>query len=266
MNKLLIAVFDNEAAANTGHQALHKLHAQGEITVYATAVIAKDANGQVSLKQSMDAGPIGTGMGLAVGSLIGLLGGPMGLAVGAMTGTVVGAMRDLWVAGVGLDFIEEAQTLLLPGKVALLAEMEEEWVIPVDTALEAAGGRLLRRSRTEVSEAHFDHDIAAFQSEIEELELEASNAGGAAKEKLHSKIASAKGRLNAAVQRGQHRVDALKQEADAKVQALKVQMENATGDMKMRVEDRVKHVKGAYHTRGAKLSQAWRLTKEALAV
>lgn len=266
MNKLLIAIFDNETAANTGLQALHQLHAQGEITVYATGVIAKDANGQVSLKQAADPGPIGTGVGLAVGSLIGLLGGPMGLAVGAMTGTVVGAMRDFWVAGVGLDFIEEAQALLLPGKVALLAEIEEEWVIPVDTALEAAGGRLLRRSRTEVSEAQFDHDIAAFQAEIDELEAEASDAGGAAKEKLHSKIAAAKANLNAAVQRGQHRVDALKQEADAKLEALKVQMEHAKGAMKTRVEVRVQQVKGAYHKRGAKLSQAWRLTKEALSV
>ncbi|WP_291010682.1 DUF1269 domain-containing protein [Hydrogenophaga sp.] len=266
MNKLLIAVFDNETAANTGLQALHKLHAQGEITVYATGVIAKDANGKVSLKQSADSGPIGTGVGLAVGSLIGLLGGPMGLAVGAMTGTVVGAMRDFWVAGVGLDFIEEAETLLLPGKVALLAEIEEEWVIPVDTALEAAGGRLLRRSRTEVSEVQFDHDIAAFQAEIKELESEASDAGGAAKEKLHAKIAAAKGSLDAAVQRGQQRVDALKQEADAKVEALKVQLTQAKGDMKARIEERVKHVKIAYHARGAKLSQAWHLTKEALAV
>ncbi len=49
MNRLLIAVFDNETAANAGLQALHPLHAQGDGTVYATGVIAKDAAGQVSL-------------------------------------------------------------------------------------------------------------------------------------------------------------------------------------------------------------------------
>lgn len=266
MNKLLIAVFDNETAADTGLQALHQLHAQGDITVYATGVIAKDANGQVSLKQAMDAGPIGTGVGLAVGSLIGLLGGPVGLAVGAVTGTLVGAVRDFWVAGVGLDFIEEAQTLLLPGKVALLAEIEEEWIIPVDAALEAAGGRILRRTRAEVAEDQFDHDIATFKAEIKELEAEALHVGGAAKDKLHTKVVAAKGSLKAAVERSQQRVDALKHEADAKVEALKAQMKHTKGDMKTRIENRVKLVKGAYHARGAKLSQAWHLTKEALAV
>lgn len=39
---------------------------------------------------------------------------------------------------------EQAEALLQLGKVAWLAEIEEERVIPVDTALEAAGGRLLQ--------------------------------------------------------------------------------------------------------------------------
>ena len=220
MNKLMIAVFDNETAAEAGLQALHQLHTQGAITVYATGVVVKEANGQLRLKQSTNTSPIGTRVGLAVGSLIGLLGGPAGLVLGAVTGSVVGAVRDFWVAGVGLDFIEEADTLLLPGKVALLAELEEEWVIPVDTALEALGGRVLRRSRAEVSEAQFDRDIATFRAEIVELETEALDASGAAKEKLQTKVVAAQGSLDAAVQRGQQRVDALKQEADAKLEAL----------------------------------------------
>lgn len=266
MNKLLFAVFDNETAADAGLQALHKLHAQGDITVFATGVVAKDTAGKVSVKQSMDAGPIGTGVGLAVGSLIGLLGGPVGVAVGAVTGTAMGAVRDFWAAGVGLDFVEDAEKMLLPGKVALLAEIEEEWVIPVDAALEAAGGRVLRRTRSEVAEAQFDHDIAAFKAEIKDLESEASHASGATKAKLQTKIAAAKGSLDAAVHRAQQRVDALKKEADAKAESLKVQLNQATGDMKARLEERVKHVKSAYHARGAKLSQAWHLTKEALGV
>ena len=101
MNKMLVAIFDNETPADAGLQALRKLHAEGDITLYATGVMVKDAAGKISVKKSMDYGPVGTATGLAVGSLIGLLGGPVGLAVGALTGTVVGAMRDFWVAGVG---------------------------------------------------------------------------------------------------------------------------------------------------------------------
>jgi hypothetical protein len=86
MNKMLVVIFDNETAANAGLQALRKLHADGDITLYAAAVLGRDANGVLSLKKGMDAGPVGAGVGLAVGSMIGLLGGPLGLVVGAVTG------------------------------------------------------------------------------------------------------------------------------------------------------------------------------------
>jgi uncharacterized membrane protein len=266
MNKLLFVVFDSETEASAGLNALRTLHAAGDITLFSTAVLGRSANGSVSVKESMDSGPIGTAAGLAVGSLIGLLGGPVGVAIGALTGTVTGAVRDFWAAGVGLDFIEEATQLLQSGKVALVAEIEEEWVIPVDTALEAAGGQVLRRTRTELAEAHFDHDIAAFKSEIKELESEASQAGGAAKTKLQAKLAAAKARLDSALRHAQHGLDTLTKEADAKAEALKMQLSQAKGDVKALIEDRMKRVKGSYNARGAKLSQAWSLTKEALAV
>ena len=65
MNKMLVSIFDNEAAADAGLQALHKLHADGDITLYAAGVLLKDANGKVTVKKSMDSGPVGTGVGLA---------------------------------------------------------------------------------------------------------------------------------------------------------------------------------------------------------
>ena len=266
MNKLLVAVFDNETTANAGLNALRSLHAAGDITLYAHGVLACDDGGHVSVKQSTDAGPVGTATGMAVGSLIGLLAGPAGVAIGAVTGTLAGALRDFWVAGVGLDFIEAIAAHLQPGKVALVAEIEEEWVIPVDSALEAAGGQVLRRTRTEVAEAQFDHDIAAFKSEIKDLESEASRASGAAKIQMQAKLDAAKASLDSAVHRAQQRVDTLKQEADAKAEALKLQLSLAKGDVKARIEDRMERVKSAHHVRSAKLSQAWSLTKEALTV
>jgi uncharacterized membrane protein len=264
MNKLLVGVFDNEAAANAGLNALRTLHDAGDISVYATGVVARDADGVLRVKKSMGHGASGTVTGLAVGSLIGLLGGPVGMAIGAVTGSVAGAVRDFWVAGVGLDFIEAATQRLQPGKVALVAEIEEEWVIPVDAAMEAAGGQVFRRARSEVAEAQFDHDIAAFKVEIKDLESEASHASGAAKTQLQTKLATAKSNLDGAVRRAQERVDSLKQEADAKAASLKLQLSQAKGDVKARIEDRMKRVKSAYHARGAKLAQAWNLTREAL--
>ena len=266
MNKILVAVFDNEAAANGGLQALRTLHGKGDITLYASGMVAKDVDGRVSVKTAQDFGAQGTATGHAVGSLVGLFVGPVGATVGSMAGVVAGAARDVWVTGVGVDFIERAERHFQPGKVALVAEMEEEWIIPVDTALEAAGAWVLRRGRVESMEAQFDQDIAAFRLELEDLEAEASHAGGMARSRLQTKIDAAKSSLEGALARARARIDTLKLEADAKSESLKLQLGQATGDVKDRIEDRIKRVKGSYHSRGAKLSQAWDLTKEALAL
>jgi uncharacterized membrane protein len=264
MNKLLVVTFDSEAAAHAGLQALRRLHADGDITLYATGVVARGADGVARLKQADEPGLVGTGVGLAVGSLVGLLGGPVGLAVGALTGTLVGAMRDIWVAGVDMDFIAQAQARLQPGKVALVAEIEEEWVVPVDTALEAAGGQVLRRSRNVLADPPFDQDLETIRADIAALEAEAAQAGSQAQDRLQAQLATARQRLDAAVQRGHQRMAALRKEADDKAAALQVQLGQAEGAVKDRLQARVQHLRVASHARGAKLAQAWGLTKEAL--
>ena len=122
-DKMIVVVFDNEKNAYEGSKALKDLHAEGSITLYASAVIAKDAGGKVTVKQVADQGPMGTGVGLVTGSLIGLLGGPVGVAVGAGVGTFGGVLYDLAKVGVGEDFLEEVAQQLKPGKVAVVAEV-----------------------------------------------------------------------------------------------------------------------------------------------
>lgn len=264
MNKMLIVIFDTETAADEGLHALRRLHSEGDISLYDTGVIAKDMAGVVNVLSFTDREPVGASVGLAVGGLIGLLGGPLGLLIGASTGAVAGTLRDFWVAGVGMDFIEEVERHMAPGKVAVVAEIEEEWVTPVDSAMASLDGLVFRRARSEVMDAQFDHDIAAFKAEIKELEAEASHAGESAKLGLQTKIAAVQAELDAAMHRARQRVDTLKREAEAKADALKGQMNDARSDVHDRIEDRVKRVQSGYHARGAKLSQAWSLTKQAL--
>ena len=227
MNKILIAVFDSEAAANSGLQALHRLHAQGDITLYATGVMMKDAGGVITVKTPLVEEPVGAALGLAVGSMIGLLGGPVGVAVGAVTGTVAGAVRDFWVAGVGLDFIDEAEKFMQPGKAALVAEIEEDWVNPVDAALEDAGAHVFRRSRAEAAQAWLSQDISTFKSEMDALESEADRATGDAQERLQSKLKAARVRHESAVHRARQWAETLQQEAEVKAELLLAQLSQA---------------------------------------
>ena len=146
-DKMIVVIFDNEKKAYEGVKALKDLDAEGSITLYASAVIAKDASGKLTVKQEADQGPLGTGVGLLTGSLIGLLGGPVGVALGASAGTFGGMLYDFAKVGVGEDFLDEVGQHLQPGKVAVVAEIWEEWVMPVDTRMEAAGGVVFRRAR-----------------------------------------------------------------------------------------------------------------------
>ena len=83
MDRMLVVVFDTESKAYEGKRALIPLDNEGSISVYASAVIAKNADGATTVRQGDDQGPLGTLVGTSLGSLIGLLGGPVGLAIGA---------------------------------------------------------------------------------------------------------------------------------------------------------------------------------------
>ena len=69
-NKILVSVFDTEQMAFEGLTALKDLHREGDISLYASTVIAKDASGTVSVRQAADNGPIGTLAGMVTGGLV----------------------------------------------------------------------------------------------------------------------------------------------------------------------------------------------------
>jgi uncharacterized membrane protein len=152
-NKILISVFDSEQMAFEGLSALKELHRDGDITMYASTVIAKDAAGTVSVRQTADRGPVGTLVGIVTGGLVGLLGGPAGIAVGAYIGGFGGLMYDMFKAGLSMDFVDEVAASVTPGKAAVIADIDEMWVTPIDTRLAALGGTTFRRFPGEVIDA-----------------------------------------------------------------------------------------------------------------
>ena len=92
MTKYIVVTFPNESKAYEGRRALTDLHAEGSITVYGSAVIAKEMDGRISIKETVDSGPLGMSVGALVGGLVGVLGGPVGVAVGLGTGSILGGI------------------------------------------------------------------------------------------------------------------------------------------------------------------------------
>jgi uncharacterized membrane protein len=266
MDKVIVVVFDSEIKAYEGSRALQELQYEGSINLYAKAVIARDASGKVTVKEQGDMGPVGTAVGLLTGSLIGLLGGPVGLAIGASVGMSGGVLYDLMHLGIGEDFLYEVEKSLLPGKAAVVAEVWEEWTLPIDTRMEAMGGVVFRRTSVEVVDDQIERDVKALNADLDELEAEYNQATGEAKANLQKKIDATKARLQAAQDAIQARIESSQKETDAKIKSLQEQADKVRGERKAKREARIAELKADQKRRNELLKQAHELTKQALSV
>jgi uncharacterized membrane protein len=265
MDKVLVVVFDSESKAYEGSNAFQDLQNEGSINLYAKAVIARDANGQVLVKQEGDMGPVGTAVGLLTGSLIGLLGGPVGMVIGGTVGMYGGLIYDVAELGVGEDFLDEVGKSLLPGKTAVVAEVWEEWTQPVNTRMEALGGVVYRRTRGEALDEIIEKDIEATRADLAELEAEYQRETGEVKAEVQARIAATKAQLKAKQEGIQARLEASQKETEAKIKSLQEQTAKARGERKAKLEKRIAELKAEQQHRNELLKQAGELIKEALA-
>src|SRR5271169_2797831 len=221
MDRMLVVAFDNESKAYEGKKALLQLDNEGSISVYGYAVVTKNADGTASIKQGDDAGPLGTLVGTALGSFIGLLGGPAGVAIGAAAGMGAGSAVDIDNARIGDDFIADVNKQLLPKRVALVAEIEEDWTTPVDTRMEAIGGTVYRRALSDVNHQVNQEDVAAMKADLAQMKAEHAKTHAEHKAKLQEKINQLDSKIQAQLQKAKDRRAAAEKEAQAKVQILK---------------------------------------------
>ena len=221
MDRMLVVVFDNENKAYEGKKALLELDREGSVSAYGYAVVTKNSDGTASIKQGDDTGPLGTLAGTTLGSFIGLLGGPAGVVLGAAAGLSAGAAVDLHNARISDDFIDDVTKALVPNKVALIAEIEEDWTTPVDTRMEAIGGTVFRRALSDVEDTVDDEDIAAMKADMAQMKAEAAQAHADRKAKLQEKINQLNSKLQAHVQKAKEQRQAAEREAQIKADILK---------------------------------------------
>jgi uncharacterized membrane protein len=249
---MLVVVFDSEPKAYEGTKALQQLDNEGNISIYALSVIKKNANGTVELLKTESDFPIRTVAGTAIGSLIGLLGGPVGLAVGATTGSILGVSGDLYMSGVNIDFVDEVSAKLAPGKFAVVADISEDWVTPLDVNMEELGGQVFRIKKHDVEVEQRKADIAALNAEIAQLKKEMANARGEQKAKLQAKIDKLKEKQQNKRKQAEQRLEQIKKEHEAKVQALKEKAAKAHGETKATIDARVTRIREGHQQTVAK--------------
>jgi uncharacterized membrane protein len=265
MRKFIVVIFPNETAAYEGTQAFKQLNAEGSLALYGMTVVTKDADGTLSVKQSADQGPLGTAVGTLTGGLIGLIGGPVGVVIGLGGGALIGSLSDLYNLGVSADFVQEVSQELTPGRTAVITEVDEEWITPLDTRIEAIGGIVVREWRTEVEDELYLREVHARKAELAELKAEFAHAREENRAKLKARVEDAQSKLQDSLNRAQAWLDQRDAETEAKVKALEEQAAKSRADTRAKIEKRTAEMRADYNRRAAKMKQSWELAKEALA-
>ncbi len=263
MEKMLVVVFDSEDKANKGADALRDLDREGTVSVYSGAIIKKNQDGTVTALNAREEWPIGAAGGTAIGSLIGLLGGPVGVVLGASTGLMVGAFGDLYRSGVNVDFLDDISGMLTPGKYALLADISEEYLAPLDTKMEAIGGEVYRARKDYIEDAQLQRDIDQLDADIDQMGKEMADSRAEHKAKLQAKIQKAKQKRDKKIEELKQRKTQMENEHKQKVDALKAKASKARADRKAAIEARIAQINDSYHNAVAKVknSQADKLEK-----
>ena len=227
MDRMLVVIFSEIGKAFEGRDALKSLDRDDSITVYASAIITKNADGTSIVNEQDDPGVRRTLLGTCLGSLIGLLGGPTGVAIGAAAGSLAGATADLDNARIGADFVDEVSRQLTPGKFALVAEIDEEWTPWVNLRMEELGGVVYRRALSDAKHAANAEDVAAMKADLAQMKAEHAQARADHKAKLLEKINQLDTKIQRQLQMAKERREIAEAKDQEKVKVLEVKAARA---------------------------------------
>jgi len=131
------------------------------------------------------------------------------------------AAADLHNARISSDFVDDVSKTLQPKRVAIVAEVEEDWITPVDTRMEIIGGTVFRRSLSDVEDTVDDEEIAAIKADLAQMKAEHAQARADRKAKLQEKIDQLSSKLHALFQKAKEQRQAAERDAQLKLDALK---------------------------------------------
>lgn len=168
MSDLIAIAYDDEFKAEEVRLTLAKLQKQHLIELEDAAVVVKNSEGKVKLKQAVNLTAAGATSGGFWGLLIGtLFFAPLfGAAVGAATGAIGGAVSDI---GVDDNFMRELGKTLTPSTSALFILVRKVTPDKVLDEVSKYGGTILRTSLSKDDEKQLqevldNHGISAQQS------------------------------------------------------------------------------------------------------
>ena len=194
---VVVVRFMEPSRAYQALSVLKECDANGRIGLESAAVVERTPTGELRTPESADnVGPVGIASGSLIGMLIGVLGGPVGVLLGWGAGAMMGGVFDVDRAETSDEALTVLGQAIPPGATAVIASVEESAVGVIDGEMKKLDGEVTRRSAYEVKcelEASEEAAEAAAREARRtirderkaKLSADVNERVGKAKEKLH---------------------------------------------------------------------------------
>jgi len=161
VSDLVVIVFTDESQGAEALAALRRLEKTGAISFKDTAVLAKDAEGKVHVKNEFStATEVGAVVGGSLGLVLAFMFPVVGLTIGAIGGAVTGALLG---DGVDRSFVNEVSESLEPGTSALFLLINQGNPAAFD-ALKPYSGKVIQTTLPAEVEERLDRALASAAS------------------------------------------------------------------------------------------------------
>ena len=162
MSELVVVAFGTQTGAAEMQDALIELQKQRLVTLDDAAVVVRQSDGKVKVKQAVSLVGSGALGGAFWGMLVGLLFWMpwAGLAVGALSGALAGALSD---HGMDDGFIREVGNTIQPGHSALFLLIREATPDKLMDELRQFNGRILQTSLSKEAEARLKESFGVYE-------------------------------------------------------------------------------------------------------
>jgi uncharacterized membrane protein len=143
---VVVIGFTEPSKAYQALSVLKSCDADGRIALESAAVVERTAEGALNVPESADNDEfVGMASGSLVGMLIGVLGGPVGMLLGWGGGAMMGGAFDLDRAVTSDEALTVLGTAIPAGSTAVIANVEEPAVEVIDGEMAKLGGEVTRR-------------------------------------------------------------------------------------------------------------------------
>ena len=196
MTKILVASFKDLKTANAAMQKLNDLEVLGDISIYEKVLVRKKVNDEFEILQNDSTDGWRTLTGMIIGGALGMLGGPIGFIIGVFGGGTIGTALEISHYDFDAGFITNLEKTMGTGSISIIAEIDEDNEIFVDTSLKSFDADIMRTTVDVEFDNYVTEQMEELQDDIAVARKDLKNSSEKDKETISRKIVELKSKRN----------------------------------------------------------------------